>query len=232
MARSLLTATGVVLAFASAAHAQRPETREFVSYVWTSGIDGRVGIGDRAADVASPFHDLIDFVDVGGSVHYSSTSDRFGWFLDGTYLRLSDNLEPAQGGGKAEVVRRIGEIAVTRALAPKLTGYLGVRSQQLDSELRLADGRVFSDDSTWTDGIVGARWTPIQSAAWTAWLRADIGAGGSDSVWLGELGGGYRFGSSWTAYVAYKVLDTDYSGNGLLYDVRESGLAFGFGFTF
>ncbi|HEU4616671.1 MAG TPA: hypothetical protein VFV10_01455, partial [Gammaproteobacteria bacterium] len=78
----------------------------------------------------------------------------------------------------------------------------------------------------------GVRWEPIQAPTWTAWVRGDVGAGGSDSVWLAELGAGYHFGSRWTGYLAYRVLDTDFSGDDIRYDVRESGLAFGFGLSF
>lgn len=211
--------------------AQEPAS-EFISFVWASGIDGRVGVNDRTADVDSTFHDLIDFVDVGGSVRYRSTSDAFGWYLEGTYLRLSGDLAAGQGSGEAEATRRFGEIGASYAFAPKLSGYVGARTQRLDSELRTADGGIVSGDTSWTDGFVGLRWEPMQTQTWSAWVRGDIGGGGSDSVWLAEVGGGYHFGSRWTGYLAYRVLDTDFSGDDLVYDVRESGIAFGFGLSF
>jgi hypothetical protein len=221
----------VAFGYASAVDAQEPAS-EFISFLWASGIDGRVGAEGRTADVDSTFHDLIDCVDVGGSVRYRSTSDAFGWYLEGTYVRLSGDVGAAQGGGEAEATRRFGEIGVSYAFAPKLSGYVGARTQRLDSELRTADGRIASDDTSWTDGFVGLRWEPLQTPTWSAWVRGDIGAGGADSVWLAELGGGYHFGSRWTGYLAYRVLDTDFSDDDFVYDVRESGIAFGFGLSF
>ena len=232
MMRSLLAAAAVAALISAETRAQEPDTREFISYVWTSGIDGRAGIGDRVGNVDASFDDLADFVDVGGTVRFRSTSDPYGWFVEGTYIRLSNTVDALPVAARVEFTRRLGELGVTRTLVRRLSGYLGLRAQELDTELRTAVGQTFGADTNWVDGIVGLYWTPIQSPTWRAWVRGDVGAGGADSVWLAEVGGGYHFGDRWTAYLAYRVLSTDYEGGGIVYDVDESGIAFGFGLSF
>src|SRR5690606_34849466 len=94
------------------ASAQETPGREFVTFVWTSGIDGRAGIGGRVGDVDASFDDLIDFVDVGSSVRYRSTSETLGWFIEGTYIQLSDTLEAVPEISRIEFTRRVGELGV------------------------------------------------------------------------------------------------------------------------
>jgi hypothetical protein len=45
-------------------------------------------------------------------------------------------------------------------------------------------------------------------------------------------GAGYRWGTRWGTYLAYRLLDTDYENGGFLYDVRQEGVLFGFGIRF
>src|SRR5690606_1899028 len=168
---SLLAAAAVAALILAETRAQEPDTREFISYLWTSGIDGRAGIGDRVGDVDASFDDLADFVDVGGTARFRSTSDPYGWFVEGPYIRLSNTADTLPVAARVEFTRRLGELGVTRTLSPRLSGYLGLRAQELDTELRTADGQMFGAGTNWVDGIVGLRWTPIQSQTWGAWVR-------------------------------------------------------------
>jgi hypothetical protein len=106
-----------------------------------------------------------------------------------------------------------------------------VRFQDLGSVLEAPSARLESDRS-WVDGVGGVRWTPVSTEHWSMWVRADVGGGGSKLVWLAEAGGGYHWGSRWSAYLAYRTLDTDYEHNGFVYDMRLSGLLLGFGVRF
>lgn len=45
-------------------------------------------------------------------------------------------------------------------------------------------------------------------------------------------GGSYRWGERWGVYAAYRLLDTDYEHGGFVYDIRQAGMLFGFGFRF
>ncbi|HEX7081459.1 MAG TPA: outer membrane beta-barrel protein [Gammaproteobacteria bacterium] len=227
---SALVATALGALGATSAAAQEPE-REFISFVWGAGVDGRQGIGGRTIDVDADWDDLIDFVDVGASFRYRATNDGLGWFMEGNYTRL-DSSTDTPTNASAELTLQLGELGFSKSLRDGLAVYAGLRAQSLDLEIRAEPGFIGGDDSSWVDGIVGLRWSTQRPGPWTAWVRGDIGAGESDRVWLGEIGGGYRFGGAWSAYLGYRVLSTDYEDDDFLYDVEQSGLAFGFGFVF
>jgi len=229
-ALALVAAAVVCTLGATRAAAQEPE-REFVSFVWGADLEGRQGIGGRTIDVDADFDDMIDFVDVGASFRYRATSDGLGWFLEGDYIRL-DSSTDTPVNASAEVTLQLGELGFSKTLREGLALYAGLRAQALDLELRAEPGFIGGDDSSWVDGIVGLRWTAQRPGPWVAWVRGDIGAGESDSVWLAEIGGGYRFYEAWSMYLGYRVLSTDYEEDDFVYDVEQSGLAFGFGFAF
>jgi hypothetical protein len=63
------------------------------------------------------------------------------------------------------------------------------------------------------------------------WLRGDIGAGGSDLVWLAAIGGGYRFNDRVALLLGYRHLDTDFEEDGFTWDVALAGVGVGVEFT-
>jgi hypothetical protein len=109
--------------------------------------------------------------------------------------------------------------------------YGGLRFQSVETKIELPAARI-DDKEEWVDAMLGARWTPLVSDTWLLWARADAGGGSSDLIWLAEAGGGFRWGTRWGVYAAYRILSTDYEHAGFVYDMDQSGLLFGFGYRF
>ena len=155
------------------------------------------------------------------------------WYLEASYVELeASGGSPATGSVRLELGQTYGEGGLRYDINDQIAIYGGVRYQELDTEIDIVPLGSARGSQDWVDGFAGARWMPIRSPTWLAWVRADAGAGGSDLTWLAEAGAGYRFGYRWGAYIVYRVLDTDYESGRFVYDVRQSGLAFGFGLRF
>lgn len=237
--RTWLVATYTVLFVSAAwrAQAQTPADRwtyEIMPYIWGAGIDGREGAAGVSAHVSASAKDLLDFVNIGASVRITGAKEPFGWYGEASYIGLQDDLHTAAlGAVRVKSSQTLAELGLSLDLLPSLglSVYAGMRYQDLNTILE-AGGTRYEGDHSWVDGVAGAKWMPIQLEHWSAWVRADVGAGGSDLVWLAEAGGGFHWGSRWSAYLTYRVLDTDYHNGGFVYDARLSGLLLGFGIRF
>ncbi len=232
--RAIAAAT-LLLAVAPGSRAAEPAgegwSYEAMPFLWASGIDGRQGFDGHVSEVSADFGDLVEFVDGGAAMRLSASKAPFGWFAEVNYAKLGHQVSTSAGGLDIATAQMFAEAGISYDFGPRVAVYGGARYQRTDLDLGLGDMRL-SRDKGWFDAFAGARWTLVATDRWAAWARADIGAGGSDFTWLGEIGGGYRFGKRWSAYAAYRVLDTDYANSGFVYDVRQSGLLLGLGIRF
>jgi hypothetical protein len=221
-----------VCAIPVTASAQEDWTYEVSPFLWAAGLDGRVEVGGAGTDVDEKFSDLLEFVDIGLALRIVARRPPVGWFGEASYVKLKDDATtPTLGPIRVDSTQTYAEGGVLYEFNSAFALYGGLRYQSLETELSTT-GVHLDQTEDWIDGIVGARWTPLVSDFWVLWARGDVGGGGSDLVWLAEVGGGYRWNSTWGAYLAYRVLDTDYKHSGFVYDMKQSGLLFGFGYRF
>ncbi len=84
----------------------------------------------------------------------------------------------------------------------------------------------------WADAIVGTRIRYSINEKWRVGLTADIGAGEADLDW--QIFGfvGYRFNPHFGLTAGYRILGVDYSSQGFIYDVRQTGLLLGFNLAY
>ncbi len=204
---------------------------EIVPYAWAASIEGREGFGGTTADISADFSDLVEFVNVGASMRVFARKPPVAWFGEASYVDLGSDFDTPIGGGRLKSSQTFAEGGLSYELNDAFSVYGGLRFQELDTKLTIAGQRA-SDSRSWVDAMVGGQWSPLRSEHWVAWVRGDAGGGSSDLVWLGEAGGGYRWAERWGAYLAYRVLGTDYESGGFRYNVRQKGLLFGFGIRF
>jgi hypothetical protein len=234
VSRSIRPFAALIAAFCAAtAHAQSDDSEdswsyELIPYLWASAVDGRIGVNSTSADVSASFKDLIEFRNVGFSMRMTATRDPIQWYGEASYVQLENDTITASGPTNIKTTQTLAEVGLSYDFTDLLAAYAGVRYQDVIGVLQGPSYRT-DDEREWLDGYVGLRWNAVKSDRWSAWLRGDVGAGGSKFTWLAEAGGGYHWGSRWAAYLAYRVLDTDYEHDGLLYDVKLSGLLLGFG---
>lgn len=60
-----------------------------IPYLWMMGINGKVGVGGRTADVNVSFSDIFKNLDFAAEVHIEAWRERFGFFIDATYSKIS-----------------------------------------------------------------------------------------------------------------------------------------------
>jgi hypothetical protein len=99
----LLIAANALAASPAAAHAEEAAQAAPASpwhvmvapYAWAFGLEGEVGVGDRAADLDASFLDILDRSDSLGALqgHVELQYGRFGAFLDGAYADITASLD-------------------------------------------------------------------------------------------------------------------------------------------
>ena len=67
---------------------------------------------------------------------------------------------------------------------------------------------------------------------WSVMFLADIGAGAADLDWNVFGGIRYMFNPHFGLTAGYRILGVDYSRDGFVYDMRQSGLLLGFNFVY
>ncbi len=200
-------------------------------YLWASSIDGKAGIRGTETDIDASFSDLFDNLDAALSARFESHKGRWGYFLDGMYVKL----EPSQDTpiGKVDVTSKtfIFEGGGVYHFSPAVQALYGVRYQDMSLDIKLPQVAAGGDEN-WIDGFVGLRLVPVRTDKWRVWLRGDIGAGDSDFTWNAVIGAGYLFNKHWSAAAAYRILSTDLEKDGFKWDVDFSGLGLAVGYTF
>lgn len=58
-------------------------------YGWFMGLNGKVGVGGQTVDLDVSFSDIIKNLDFAAELHMEAWRDRFGFFVDGTYSKIS-----------------------------------------------------------------------------------------------------------------------------------------------
>jgi len=159
----------------------------FISiYLWLSGLNGDIGIGNSSTDLDVSFGDIWDNFDVGAQLHIEFWWKRWLVFIDPSYVKLSTTNRQTNDSGSikanSEVKQFIFEFAggyrvaeIPLSSSPKDSNgntwpqlnvdvYGGGRIFSLDSTIRLTqdtpEGPVretFNRDKSWFDFIVGTR---------------------------------------------------------------------------
>lgn len=226
-----LAVTGLVaLLSCPPATADAPPWRfAIIPYLWGPGIDGTLGIGGRDVDVDASFSDLLELVDIAGSLRFEAVKGRWGGYGDLWLAELSSQTDvPVLGKIDTELDMSIAEAGAIHRVAEPLDVYLGLRSQRLDTEIRFQNLLApRAKEVTITDVVAGARYTAMLGERWALRLRGDVGAGDSDLTWLAQLAGSYRFSRRWSGSIAYRHLQTDYDETGFSYDMALQGLGLG-----
>ena len=241
-----MVALALVLAVGAPALAQSasPDWEFGVApYLWGAGIDGDVKIGRLPSQgVEVSFSDLLDVLDIGGMLAFEGRKGRWGFVVDGIYLKFEDDApapDPTFGTVNAELTQQWYTAAATcRVIDGKVALDLlgGARFTDMDVDLSLAggvaSGRAVSRGTDWWDGIVGGRVRYKPTEHWTIMGYLDAGLGGSDLTWQLAGGASYSFNKTIAVGAGYRVLDQDYDKSGFQYDTAVAGPYVGVRFGF
>ncbi len=225
-----LAASAVILSAVSInSHAEW--NYQLTPYLWGAGLDGSTALAGQEVDFKADFGDLISFVDAGVAARFEAKSDRWGYFIDGFFIKLSADSDRLAGAAKVTNDQKLVEAGLSYALSEQFDLIIGGRYQKIDQDLSLPVVPELNGGDSWLDGFVGAVWQPVKTDKWSFRLRGDIGAGDSDGVWQVAAGGGYHFNKTWSLLVNYRYLSTDFESDKFKWDVDQSGLGVGLGIS-
>jgi len=190
-------------------------------YILGVTIDGDAGIGRvTGADVDVEFGDILDSLDLGGFLGFEARHES-GWgvALDYAFMDLSgDRTSPRGGVLEGDVFQGVFEALLVKGTESgdaQLDYFAGVRwwNNEVDvviDPVLLPGTASRSVDEDWVDLVIGARWINPISEKWSFLLKGDVGGGGADFTYAGDIGFRYRFGESTELDLRYKALAVDY----------------------
>ena len=197
----------------------------------SSGIARRTG-----------FADIIDKLDGAFQIHAEGQGDRFGVFADFTYLGLSDENTRRLFRSESDLDTRLFEAAAVWSPGEqRFTGadvFAGLRYIDLDisstitptGPLALPPIRVDLDKS-FSDFMLGARYTWAFGDRWGLTLRGDGSWGDTEGTWNASAIANYKMKHGvW--FFGYRYLDVDAEARGVATDLVVKGPAVGYGFKF
>ena len=216
---------------------------ELVPYLWGSGIDGEIGIGNRTANVDASFSNIVKHLHFAAMGLAEARRERLVVLADTLYTDLRG--QRATPGPLFSSVRPQQKLLIFTPEAgyrvldtdgASIDALGGIRFWHLKSELEFRAGVLPSIDMeasrNWVDAIVGLR--ARKALPRGTWVSAygDVGAGGSDLTYqlVGTVGG--DIGTRYAVVFSYRLLNVDYDKDRVLLDTAMKGPLFGFTFKF
>jgi opacity protein-like surface antigen len=232
---------------------------ELTPYLWAAGMKGDVRVGTLptvSPDVS--FSDILDVLDFGLMGTFEARKGRWGFLLDGIYMKLSTSAVATRTGPgpvgatltananlKMEQTMLAGA-AVYRAVEGRTPVDVigGLRYNKVDMSADV-NASIFglgthtisgaiSGDKDWVDPFIGVRVQHPIADRWTLLGYGDIGGfgAGSDFTWQVGVGVGYEFSKSLTGKLGYRFIAVDYDKKGFVYDMDIYGIYLGVGIRF
>ncbi len=243
---AMATLVAAMLAAAPVAQAAEGEGWDWMvaPYVWgvTVGTDAKTDsapAGGISTDTA--FYEIVDKLDGAFQIHMEGQGDHFGVFTDFTYLGITDQRRRPRFQLETDLDTRLFELAGvwspgdTRNQGVELFAGLRyidaditvvLKPENLDFTPTLLDtGRSFSDL------MVGARYSWSLSDRWGVVLRADGSFGETDGTWNVSAVAEYKTKrGAWL--VGYRHLDIELESERERFHLSMSGPEVGYGFRF
>ena len=214
-------------------------------YLWMTSLRASTEIGPITSTSEAYFSDLIQHLDGAAQLRFEGQRDRWGFFLDGTYLTVSDDARV-----KTQRFRFRGvdtDVQLTEAWLDFGGMYqlgnpgrtfdlmLGGRYAYVSTEVSV--GPFEADRSEdWLAPLVGGRFQFDISENWLASLKAEVGGFGvgdaPDLSWGVTALLGYRLNDSATLGLGYRFYDIDFSSGRLEVDMQYHGPLVGMSFRF
>lgn len=247
-----MTRCALLATLASASLAVSPEARAqerwdwiVAPYLWAVDIGTDLETPPPASSLITrrlSFGDVIDKLDGAFLMHAEGQGEDFGVFADFIYLGLSQDATRRLFHAQSDLDARLFEAAgVWSPGEARFTGvdvFAGLRYLDLDiasaitptGPLGLPQVRVDLDES-FSDFMLGARYTWSLGERWDVTLRGDGSWGETDGTWNASVMANYTMKSgAW--YFGYRYLDVDAQAHEVAMDLVIKGPAVGYGFKF
>jgi hypothetical protein len=212
-------------------------------YLWGSAVktDVRFPRGQGVSGEAQ-FDDITDKLDFGLQLHAEGSRGEWGMFFDGTYLTMSDDGSRGPITTEAEFDIGIYEIAALYTpggAAGRFSAFAGARFFDLGIDLTFSGGFANSPvrrsgDKSYTDFMIGGRYTHPLGERWLLNLRGDVGGGDTESNWNALAVIGWRFGGELdnAVLLGWRHMELEVENEGVQTDLTMDGPIAGVQFGF
>ncbi len=218
-------------------------------YLMFPSMNGTAGAGRLPdANLDADAGDIFSHFKIGAMLYFEAAKDRWALSSDLIYMKLGQDATPGPviNNGEVNVKQFAWELAGLRKLLPGLEAGIGLRLNNLSTELDLVTNNIGGGTTarnkslteTWVDPVIIARLKSAADKKIIYQFRGDLGGFGigSDFAWQIQAYAGYRFSKLFQASAGYRIISIDYSkGSGenrFLYDVDTFGPVIRFGFNF
>ncbi len=198
-----------------------------IPYLWGLNVEGTMEIGPIENDLDVSFSDIVDNMDIGGSIGGQFSRGQHGFHVDFTYLRLKPEANALPSP----------PFAPGSEIVPKMTinvlegGYNWLFSDRqalifgaryIDMEMRMKpvltgpapiDPDPLTAGPSWVDYFAGIQSRHHISANWGVNLTGTIGTGGSDWPWTLQAMFSRRFSNDNRLGLGARLWGIDYSKN-------------------
>lgn len=216
-------------------------------YLWASGMDGTMAIGETELDIDYPFSDVISDLDFALMGHFDMRNEHWMVSSDLVYVDLgrTDDVDPIEPGdpitAKSGMDMVLFEVSGGYRISPVFTLLVGGRWVDMEADIALTGGledHHAEASKSWLDPLVGVHAFVPLSEKWWLGLRGDVGGFGvgSELTWQAYADIGWQVSDLVAIILGYHAIDIDYeSGNGFEtanLDVMISGPQLGVAFRF
>lgn len=212
-------------------------------YLWASSIDADLKTSTPPSPASSDkdFDDVLDELDGVFQFHAEGQGEHFGVFTDFTYLGLADSKGFPRFATESDLDARLFELAAAWTPgAQRFQGFdlfVGLRyidvdfTLQLDPVNPLFDNVTVDSGESFSDFMLGMRYTWAMSERWGLTVRGDGSFGGTEGTWNGSAIAQYRMKrGAW--FFGYRYLDVEIATGSATVNITMNGPLAGYGFMF
>ena len=215
-----------------------------IPYVWGSSVNGRLGIGDRTADVDASFGNVLDHLHFAFmNLFDASWNNKIVLLTDLVYTDLRgeratpgplfSSVTPNQ---KLFFLTPEGGYRLLDTSRASVDVVGGIRYWHLKTRLQFQPGLLPGIDvqrgKGWVDGIAGLRGKAYLPRNWWVSGYGDLGGGGSSFTYQIIGTAGVDIHKHYALVFGYRYLNVDYDKEQFLFDTTMKGPLLGFTFKF
>jgi hypothetical protein len=185
------------------------------SYVWATDVSADAG--DRSAGVS--FSDIMDKRDFSMLLHAETQGEDWGLLADFIYLNLGDNRALTNASARTDLKTTMFDLAAVYSPGNErfmgLEGFAGLRYISSDFSADVTPSnpalpvRVLGFDTSFTDFLVGARYTFPLSDLWAMNVRADASFGDTEGTWSVAANAARKLGPG-VLLIGYRYMDMQF----------------------
>ena len=213
-------------------------------YGWAVGFDTdleTIQPPDGGISSDTRFEDVLDKFDGAFQIHAEGQGERVGVFTDFTYLGLADEQDHPRFRTESDLDARLFELAAVWSPGDGryrgIEAFAGLRYIDVDLSVRFDpenpsfDGSTLDGGDSFSDLMVGARYTWALSDRWSLTVRGDGSFGDTEGTWNTSAVAAYRMRNGQWIF-GYRYLSVELETANSNTDLTMSGPIVGYGFTF